>query len=694
MHRKGLTMTKHLIIAEKPDMGRNIADAFITKENPKVIPGKGFVSIGDITVTWCFGHLMRSFHPQEYNKDWELWKLDTLPMIMEQWRVKVNTTSADGKTKELSKLNQFNIIKKLISESDIIYNAGDPGREGQLIVDEILFDLNIPQNKTKRLNLQSLTRTAVLKEFANAKNNSDYYNVYQAGLARGIADWLTGLNATRLYSINAQKAGYRGVLSVGRVQSPMLSIVVNRDEEIENFIPHDYYTLLAEFKSKAGVFNLGWRPNANTPENVLDKEKRIIDMNFYKSLVNKVKGQQGTVFDMVNTSGKEKAPLPFNLSKLQIYANKKWGMSAKEVLDTCQNLYEKHKVQTYPRTDCQYLPPDQFDLAPQILNNVSGYFPQLATAIKSANTNLKSQAWDESKLSDHFGLIPTGKTASTEAFTKNEALIHQAVCERYIAQFYPDCEFNTSTVTVTCANEIFKASGKMITNPGWKSVFSDMEDDKVDTGKNNESDELTNSSFPPLSKGEGVLNTGLKTASKKTKPPARHTEGTLLAAVTNIHTLVDDPKQKAILKDKKGIGQEATRASIIEGFFYKKLLVKQGKSIISTSGARTLIHALPKILIDPALTALWEDELDKIAQGKLSLGQFKKMQENFITKIINDNKEKPINIIKAPQSVTKEKACPKCSNGSLIKRVAKASGKTFLGCSLFPKCDYVEWPKK
>ena len=678
-------MTKHLIIAEKPSMGREIASAFIKSPlahsdpaQAKLVSGDGFVTVGDITVTWAFGHLLESLMPPDYKKEWGEWKLENLPMIMDEWKVRVTP----------DKLKQFNMIKSLINSHNIIYNAGDPGREGQLIVDEILNEVKNTK-PVKRLNLVSLNKSAVLKEFQTCSDNTKYHNLYQAAIGRGIADWLVGMNASRLYTIKAQKKGYRGTLSVGRVQSPMLAIVVKRDLEIENFVPHKYFTIQAEFSAQGNNFMTTWKPSPTLNPSALDAEKRLIDKTVFDNIVAKIKGKQGKVLDLTESSGKEYAPLPFNLSKLQIYANAKWGMSAQDVLDTCQALYEKHKIQTYPRTDCQYLPTDQFNNAANLLSKVAQYMPQLANAAQSANPSLKSAAWDDSKLSDHFGLIPTGKLVDWNTLNKKEQNIHQAVCERYVAQFHPACEFNTSSLTVECEQEIFKATGKIITKPGWKSIFKDIEEIAVSDKKG---DDDENQLFPALNKGDSVSHQKTKSDTKETKAPPRLTEGTLLSAATNVHTLVSDPKLKQILKDTKGIGQEATRASIIEGFFKKNLLIKQGKNIISTSGARTLIGALPEKITAPDLTARWEDALDMIVKGTLTLEQFKKMQVKFVTDLINEGKSQDITLIAAPPT-GKQKACPSCGKGHVVEKTAKASGKKFFACSTWPTCNYVEWPK-
>ena len=442
---------KRLFIAEKPDMGRKIASA-LAKPHKN---GNGYIETAEGTVTWCIGHIMRSYEPQEYNPEWEKWNFDNLPMLIEEWKIKIDS----------SKSSQFKVIKELLSTVDEVINAGDPGREGQLIVDEVLHYLK-NRKPVKRILLYALDQKSIRQALNQLEDNMKFNSLYEAGVCRGYADWLMGMNATRAFTLIAQKSGYKGVLSVGRVQSPTLAIVVKRDEEIENFVPHDYYTIMGNFQHGSHSFNAYWKPNDNTPNNYLDSEKRITDKGFAISIANKVKGQTGNVTEYEEKDGKEPPPLPFNLSKMQIYANAKWGMSAKDVLDTCQALYEKHELQTYPRTDCQYLPENQFGDASIIIDHIGKSHPHLANASQNATPTLKSNAWDDSKLGEHFGLIPTKKQADLSQLTENEKRIYQAVCERYLSQFYPACEYRTASVTIDCQNEIFKANGKVITSAG------------------------------------------------------------------------------------------------------------------------------------------------------------------------------------------------------------------------------------
>lgn len=689
-------MIKRLIIAEKPDMGRKIAAALAKPHKS----GNGFIETGEGIVSWCIGHIMKAFQPEEYNPEWEKWKFEHLPMLLDDWKIKVDPDKA----------KQFKIIKDLLSQVDEVVNAGDPGREGQLIVDEVLHYLK-NKKPVKRVLLYALDQKSITQAFANLEDNNKFFPLYEAGVCRGYADWLMGMNASRAYTLIAQKSGYKGVLSVGRVQSPTLAIVVKRDETIENFVPQDYYVVVGAFNHKNSLFNAYWKPQDSTPASWLDEESRLKDKMVANSIATKITGKQGQVIEYEEKEGKEPPPLPFNLSKMQIYANAKWGMSAKDVLDTCQALYEKHELQTYPRTDCQYLPENQFGDASIILNHVGQSHPHLMNAANGANPNLKSDAWNDKKLGEHFGLIPTKKQADLSQLNDKEKKIYQAVCERYIAQFYPPCEFKTASVVIQCENEIFKANGKVITKPGWRQIFNN-EEEQDDKGNNDEEEQV----FPEMKQGQQLLCQEGKALEKRTTPPPRFTEGTLIKAMTSVHTLVTDPEQKKKLKEKKGIGQEATRTQILENLFKRGLLERKGKQIISSPAGRALVHALPKKVIDPALTAVWEDALDKIAEGKISSDMFKQKQNQWVIQLVDEAKNAQIGTIVNTASSSKSGSksnsggtsstsksnfkppktkgtCPKCNVGTLQEKVAKASGKKFFGCSNWPKCDYVEWPK-
>ncbi len=693
-----------VIIAEKPDMGRKIASA-LAKPHKN---GNGFIETGEGIVTWCIGHIMKSFEPNEYNPAWEKWAFDQLPMMIDDWKIKIDP----------DKSKQFKVIKELLANCTEVVNAGDPGREGQLIVDEVLHYLKF-KKPAKRVLLYSLDQKSIKQAFANLEDNNKFFPLYEAGVCRGYADWLMGMNATRAYTLLAQKSGYKGVLSVGRVQSPTLAIVVRRDEEIENFKPHDYATIIATFEHQGTPFNAYWKASEATPQEWLDTENRLINLQAATQISQKIINKPGIIKGYDEKDGKENAPLPFNLSKMQIYANAKWGMSAKEVLDTCQSLYEKHELQTYPRTDCQYLPENQFVDASIILDHIKNSHPHLTQAVGGANPSFKGPSWDDSKLGEHFGLIPTKKEADLSQLSPNEKKIYQAVCERYVAQFYPACEYKTAAVTVECEKEIFKANGKIILKPGWRAIFNN-EEESDDKTNDDEQEQV----FPNIAPNQQVMCKNSKKTDKKTTPPPRFTEGSLIKAMTNVHTLVSDPEQKKKLKEKKGIGQEATRTQIIENLFKRTLLTKQGKQIISSSAARSLIHALPKKVTDPALTAVWEDALDRIAAGNLPSATFKEKQNQWVVQLVEEAKKTTMGSITSAAPTTgkssspqgkinvgsgvnskpsaktgfasgakKGKTCPKCNKGQMVERTAKASGKKFMACNNYPECNHVEWPK-
>lgn len=686
-------MKKRLIIAEKPAMGADIANA-LPKPHKR---GNGFIETAGGTVTWCIGHVLASFSPEDYNPEWGKWSLNNLPMIPETWKYKV----------EPSKAKQFKVIKDLLKDCDYVINAGDPGREGQVIVDEVLEYLN-NKKPVQRILLYALDNKSIQEAFNNLQDNANFKNLYEAGKCRSYADWIMGMNGTCVFTLKAQETGYKGVLSVGRVQSPTLAIVVQRDEIIENFIPKTYFVVSGLFSHANSSFTAYWKPQDNTPANILDEEKRIIDPNFAMQIANKIQGKQAKILNYEEKPGKEYAPLPFNLSKMQIYANKKWGMSAKTVLDTCQSLYEVHKIQTYPRTDCQYLPENQFNEAGQILAHIAQGNPNLEQLVKNANTQIKSAAWNDSKLGEHYGLIPTKKPADLSALSENERRIYTAVCESYIAQFYPPCEYNSASVLIECEQEHFKANGKTIINLGWKVIYKE---DKEEEETGDEEKQV----FPNLQTGINILCKNGKSMEKKTTPPPRFTEGSLIEAMTNVHTLVTDPEQKKKLKDKKGIGQEATRTQIIENLLKRQLLLPKGKQIISSEAGRVLVDSLPKKVTSVSLTAVWEDALDQISEGKLSPTIFKEKQNQWIAQLVAEAKQttmKTINSLanysgskstnstkstgatKSNNNARKDKGtCPKCQKGTLYEGKTK-TGKKVIGCSNWnkdPKCDYVKW---
>ena len=545
---------KYLVIAEKPSLGRDIASALQGSQKKN----DGYIEVGnDWIVSWVFGHIFKSYDPHQYDKIYEKWDMKTLPILVDDWKV-----YPDIKAKK-----QFDILKKLMSQVDVIVHAGDADREGQLIVDEILEYVH-NKKPVKRLLLTAMDKKSIQKSLNSMEDNQKYYPLYQSGICRGYADWHMGMNATRAYSLNAQQNGYRGVLSIGRVQTPTINIVVERDNIIDNFVPHDYFLVhgfFSENQNYQPIFKAQYINPDNLTEGYLDEDGRLINKSWAEKIIVDIKNKDAKVISAEEKPGKQYAPLPFSLSKLQIYAGNKWGMGAKEVLDICQSLYEVHKIQSYPRTEIQYVPESYYDDAKTIISNISNASTELSNACKGVNYSIKSAAFNDKNVKEHFGLVPTIKQADLSLLNDKEKKIYLAVCERFIAQFYPPCEYLSTVIKIHCNGHDFKSTGKVITNLGWKGIFSSTSED--------EDDDDENQKLPKLVDGQDIYSKEGKILEKKTAPPPRFSEATLIEAMANVHLLVKDPVQKQKLKDKKGLGQAATRPQIIETLYKRNFFI-------------------------------------------------------------------------------------------------------------------------
>lgn len=642
-----------LFIAEKPSLGKGIAQFLPSKGVSKGPAGKPptHIEAGDDVVTWCFGHLLEMAQPEDYNEAFKKWDASLLPMVPDQWQL---IPKDDAKS-------QIKAIKELLAKADEVVNAGDPDREGQLLVDELLEYLGNTK-PVKRIWLASLDETSVRKALANLKDNQEYQNLKASAEARQRGDWLVGMNLTRAYTLSGRNSGYDGVLSVGRVQTPTLALVVNRDLAIENFKPKDFFGVTASIKAAGGAFSARWKPSDSV---AVDESGRLLDKSIADTVAVKVTGQDGKVVTFEATEKKQAAPLPYSLSSLQATANKKLGLSAQEVLDIAQELYEA-KLTTYPRTDCNYLPESQLADAAGVLSGLTGDYEELA---KQANPSLKSAAWNDKKVTAHHAIIPTGQSAQLKG---KQALVFDLIVRAYLAQFFPAFTYRQTNILLDVAGEAFTASGKVPLLPGWKVVFGAVADDEDDADKTEDnSDKQT---LPALTDGESVKCETAKVDSKKTTPPARFTEGTLIQAMTNIHQLVDDVELKKRLKETAGIGTEATRAGILETLKKRDFLAEKGKQIISTDAGRKLILALPDAVKSPGLTGLFEQVLDGIAEGRVSPAQFLAKQLEFVTKYVEHAKTATLNL-------TPAHGCPVCKKGFLRRR--SSENGYFWGCSRY-----------
>lgn len=648
-----------LWIAEKPSLAQTIAKSL--RQTGK---GDGYIETQGGIVTWCFGHLFEQASPEDYDERYKTWKLDNLPILPAQWKLKPRS---DAK-------KQINVIKALLKTAKDVVNAGDPDREGQLLVDEVLEELGY-KGKVLRVWLQDLTESGVAKAISKLEDNQKYRGLKEAAETRGRADWLVGMNLTRVYTLKAKSTGYTGVLSVGRVQTPTLALVVARDREIENFKPTPYFAVNARFKAVSGAYLGSWV----VPEAIADAAGRCLDKSIASAVATKIQGKSGHVVEYEKVGRKESPPLPFSLSKLQATASARWGMSAQKVLDTAQSLYETHKITTYPRSDCEYLESAKHGEAPHVLTAISKASQDYANLVKGANPSIKSKAFDDKKISAHTGIIPTAKTADLAALSKDEARIYDIIVRHYLAQFYPDHEYLATKILTECEGERFRTSGRTPTKDGWKSLFRATEEEPEKRTKREDDDEES-SSLPPLTKNEPVKCEDGTVASKETKPPARFTEGTLIEAMAGVSKYVSDPTIKAKLKETSGIGTEATRAGIIETLKKRIFLTTKGKQLISTTSARDFIDALNPDLTNPGTTALWEQVLDGISSGKVPQKAFMDAQIDWLKKQVDAARGASIAVASTAKTGSEHK-CPRCGQG-VLRKIKGAKG-TFWGCSRY-----------
>ncbi|MEZ9909135.1 DNA topoisomerase III [Vibrio sp. 10N.261.51.A3] len=603
-----------LIIAEKPSLGRAIAAAL---PNPQK-KDQGFIKCGNgDVVTWCIGHLLEQVEPDAYDDRYKKWNLADLPILPEQWQLRPRKTSS----------KQLTVIRKLLKDATQIVHAGDPDREGQLLVDEVIDYCKVSKAKKEsmdRLLISDLNLPAVKRALSQMRSNRDFIPLSISALARSRADWLYGMNMTRAYTLLGQKAGYQGVLSVGRVQTPVLGLVVRRDEEIENFIPKDYFTLhaLIPYQNHGQSFDIRarWKPSeACKPWQ--DEEGRVLNRKLVENVANRIANQPATVTESEQKQSKQAAPLPYSLSALQIDASKRFGMSAQQVLDTCQSLYEKHKLITYPRSDSRYLPKDHYSQRESVVDAIANNAKELQSGAQGADLSLKSKAWNDSKVDAHHAIIPTPKKSSVNGLSANEMKIYQQIARQYLMQFYPPAVFADAKLVFDIAGGVFIAKGRQLINPGWKVLMG-----KTDTEEKGDGTDTV----PPLDKGtvltcrEGVIG------DKKTEPPKHFTEATLLQAMTGIARFVANKDLKAILKETDGLGTEATRAGILDTLFKRQLLTRQGKSIHSSPAGRGLIHALPEDSTFPDMTAHWEHQLQGMAERNQAYQPFMQALESKI----------------------------------------------------------------
>ncbi len=645
-------------VAEKPSVGAYIANVLGAKQRKD-----GYFEGNGYQVTWTFGHLCALLDPQEYTDQWKAWSLSSLPMIPPRFSIKVSGDEGVHK--------QFNVIKSLIAQADEVINCGDAGQEGELIQRWVYQQAGC-KCPVKRLWVNSLTEEAIREGFRQLKDQSEYQHLYEAGMMRAIGDWLLGMNATRAYTIRyARGSGKdRQVLSVGRVQTPTLALVVKRQAEIDHFVPRTYWELKTNYRDT--LFN------AQLPAE--EDEYAITSEEQGQALVDAIKDQPFLITSVEKKKGTEFAPKLYDLTSLQVDCNKKYSFSAEQTLQLIQSLYEK-RLTTYPRVDTTYLSDDIYPKVPGTLAGIKDYFPQVAPLLglkadgkKGAGSLPKSKkVFDNKKVTDHHAIIPTGQRP--DAMTADEKKVYDLVATHFIAAFYPECEVSNTTVLAKAGEVDFKVTGREVLKPGWRAVFANerSQSELNDANDANDANEESTKSLPAFVKGESGSHEPLL-KEKTTTPPKYYTEATLLRAMETAGKTVENDELREAMKEN-GIGRPSTRAAIIEKLYQRKYIQKQGKSLRATQVGIDLIHTIISPLLKSAeLTGLWEKKLREIERGEYQA-------QDFLTEL----KEMTSGVVKDVKTNKAGMLCPVCRQGLIIR------GNTRYGCSRWREgCTYAE----
>ena len=643
-----------LFIAEKPSMGRAIAQG-LEVLGEKSRSADGCIRVGSDTVTWLFGHILEQYSPDEYDEKYKRWHIEDLPIVPSVWKLKVKP---DAK-------KQYKIVSALAKEADEIIHAGDPDREGQLLVDELLAHIGVLKTKpVKRILLNALDVKSVQEALKHIRPNDEFVGLRNSALVRSRADWLIGMNLSRIYTILARSASYDSVVNVGRVKTPTMGLVVRREIEIRTFKSVTFFTPQVEFRHANGSFRAKWKAQE---QDGVDEEGRILKKDLAEEILTASSVPPAKIESVEQKKGTSPQRLPYSLSVLQIDAGKIFGYSPQEVLDTQQALYEK-KLTSYPRSDCDYLPENQLGDAAAILKNLAAADSSLERFIEKADLSIKSRAWNDKKISAHHAIVPTTVETKLSDLSEKEKNLYMLIAKSYIAQFYPAQEFLSTKVELSAGGEMFTASGKVILQQGWKSLYQN------DTKE----DEEEQQSLPDMQQGDSVEFAGGKIVEGVTKPPARFTPATLLKAMKEIHKYVHDKDLAASLKECSGIGTEATRAGMIDELEKRGFIKKAGKNFVPTEIASSMCRILPESLIYPDLTARWEDALDKIGKKEMSLADFGAQQKRFLDELLAGAKE-----AKIPPSRNLP-LCPACKKP--LRRRKSKKGTWFWSCSGYPDC--------
>jgi DNA topoisomerase-3 len=627
-------MGKILVIAEKPSVAQDIAKVLGFN-----VKGEGCF-IGDkYIITWAIGHLITLCEPDEYDPKYKKWSFDTLPIIPEKMKLKPNP-----KTKK-----QYDIVKKLMQSDDVdsLICATDSGREGELIF-RYIYEHAKCKKPFQRLWISSMTDTAIKEGFANLKPGSEYDNLYFSAKCRSEADWLVGMNASRAFSIK-----YNALLSIGRVQTPTLAILAQRDKEIKSFVPETYYEVQGNFGDYIGT----WFNNETKETKILNKEKA-------EEIVNKVKGKEGRIKKVQKEEKRLPHPLLYDLTELQRDANKIYGFSAKKTLSIAQDLYEKRKLITYPRTDSRYLSKDMIPKLNQIINKLDkeSYGSYINYINSLQKLPITKRIVDDTKVTDHHAIIPTDSKVKIQGLTGDELKIYDLIVRRFLCVFYPEYKYMVTNIVTEVDGESFISKGKTVTQKGWTEL-------NVKSPKQNEEDEQ----LPQLNIGEKVTANDANVLEKQTKPPKPYNEATLLSAMENAGRFVEDEELKEQLKES-GLGTPATRAAIIERLIEVGYVERKGKDLIPTEKGLKLIEIVPDEIKSPEMTGKWEKGLSSISKGTLDPKRFMESITRYVKYLVEKASEVQEGVVfeKENKKVKKKRTislgkCPACEKGKVLE---------------------------
>ncbi len=643
-----------VFLCEKPSQGKDIARVLGAGQR-----GNGCYRGAGVVVTWCIGHLVEAVPPEGYGAQYKRWAIEQLPILPERWRLEPKAATAA----------QFEVVQQLVAKAGELVIATDADREGEMIAREII-DLCDYRGPIQRLWLSALNDASIRKALGALKPSAQTLPLYFSALARSRADWLIGMNLSRLFTLLGRQAGYPGVLSVGRVQTPTLKLVVDRDREIARFVCVPYWTVDVLLSHAGQSFTASWIP----PEGSTDAAGRCLQQPVAQHAADRIRAACDAQVVSVDTERvREAPPLPFDLGTLQEVCSRQLGLDVQETLDIAQALYETHKATTYPRSDSGYLPESMLAEVPAVVDALLATDPSLRPLIGQLDRNQRSRAWNDGKVTAHHGIIPTLEPAKLPAMSEKELAVYRLIRGRYLAQFLPHHEFDRTVAQLACGGQPLVAVGKQIAVSGWRQVLATPEPDDAD-GEDAQRSQV----LPPLASGSccGVEHVELKVL--KTLPPKPYTQGELVKAMKGVAKLVTDPRLKQKLKDTTGIGTEATRASTIKGLLDRGYLVKKGRAVRASDAAFTLVDAVPSAIADPGTTAVWEQALDMIEAGQMTPDTFIAKQSAWVAQLVRQYRGATLSIGLPPAP-----ACPQCG-APVRQRTGK--GGAFWSCSRYPDC--------